>query len=155
MLQYDENIDYYTQCKIILDADGKEYVLARDNILYFKNLFCQYLYNGKSYQLDTRIDENNLAILYPKYIKYIIHGKKDKDLVIENQKWIGEKYICSTTDRYTTWFFYKQNNICIKVTRNAKPAKFKILKRDMAFINFSKKEFEYWVNEIQKLSQMI
>ncbi|MDE6253500.1 MAG: hypothetical protein K2M78_12870 [Lachnospiraceae bacterium] len=155
LLEYDEDIDYYTQCKIILDNGKKKYVLVKDNILYFKNLFCQFLYNDKSYQLDTRIDENDLAKLYIKYIKYIMYGRKDKDLIIEDQNWIGEKYICFETRKYITWFFYKQNDICIKVTRNTKLAKFKIFRRDIGFINFSKAQYVCWVNEIQRLSQMI
>lgn len=148
---YDLDIDYYMQCSIILQVNSNRYILAKDNVLFFRNLFAQYIQEKEKYELDERISELNIAKLYSKYNKYLFDRKVKNDLIMENGKWIGEKYICFSTDKYLTWFYRKDGKLYLKVTKNIKYLFLNLFNKDIILTSLNDKDIMEIVEIMNRL----
>ena len=97
---------------------GKEkFVLLKDNIIYFFNTIDKYIKNIDNYNLDKRLEEKKLGLLFNEYY-YCIYEDIISDSVIldDNNGWIGEKYCCFSNFQFATWLYKNDGNIAIKVT---------------------------------------
>ncbi|MDU4862632.1 MAG: hypothetical protein E6356_17975 [Terrisporobacter othiniensis] len=114
----DVELDYYTNCKILLYFNDIEYILLNDNVLFIYNVLKQYIENMDNYQLDNRLNEFELGKGYNDYLYTIFENIDNEDIIFtKDGEWIGEKYCCFSTKEYATWIYKFKNSIYLMVTR--------------------------------------
>ena len=118
----DDQIDYYTDVKIIVFYLNKEYEIFNDNLLYLKNIITNYLKNINDYiiEIDNQIDIENIGLLQNTYyycISQSIPLSNVKELLLDNEgEWIGLKYSFFESKKYSTWIYKKGSKINIKIS---------------------------------------
>ena len=118
----DDQIDYYTNVKIIVFYLNKEYEIFNDNLLYLKNIITNFLKNADDYviEIDDQIDIENIGLLQNKYyycISQSIPLSNVKELLLDNkEEWIGLKYSFFESKKYSTWIYKKGSKINIKIS---------------------------------------
>ena len=117
-LRIDENnLDYYTDIILELSIGKEKFVLLKDNIIYFFNTIDTHIKNIDDYNLDKRLDEKKLGLLFNEYYYCIYEDIISDNIILDDQnRWIGEKYCCFSNSEYTTWLYKNNDNIVIKVT---------------------------------------
>lgn len=112
-----EELDYYTDLILELCVGRDKYILLKDNILFIKNMIGKFINNIHMYELDGRLNESELGLLYNVYFYCNNEELVDDSIILDNQgSWIGEKYAFFSNQNYTTWFYKYNNNIMMKVT---------------------------------------
>lgn len=121
----DNELDYYTNIKIILNINERQYQLFNDNILYLKNISNQHFKNINQYELDG-VDAKNLGLLQNEYYYCVLEEKiiDSKKFVLDNDgNWIGSRYCCFESRDCYTWLYKVNDSIQLRVT----PAYYKLL----------------------------
>lgn len=110
-------LDYYTDLILELCINEERYVLLKDNTIFLRNIISEFIKNVDMYNLDDRLNETKLGLLYNEYFYCIYEGLVSDNIIFDQEnKWIGEKYTCFSNKNYATWLYTHNNNIIMKVT---------------------------------------
>ncbi|MCI5654906.1 MAG: hypothetical protein MR300_00415 [Ruminococcus sp.] len=113
-----ENFDYYTQIKMFLENNDKNFLIANENILFYYNLFNLYTKNIDNYILPNQLDPNFLGKQLNEYYYQIWTEKKNQNIILnEEGLWIGEKYCCFTYNDCATWIYKYNDELYLLITK--------------------------------------
>ena len=151
----DTNVDYYTDVSVILNYNGEQIELFKDNLLALNNIMEQKEVNV----LEDGLDEKRLGLLINEYYRGIFENKIQEDILLDDYgNWIGEKYYFFMSLKYVTWIYKYGRGIVVKVTpifngfeKNSyfkQYSKFILEYRDVFREKISSKQLEYIKNII-------
>lgn len=117
-VEYDcEDIDYYTQVKMFVQCNEKSFLIAKDNILFFYNLFNSYIENINNYILNKKLEPDCLGKQLNEYYYQVRSNQVYQDIILnESGHWIGEKYCCFEYNGYAMWIYKYNDRIYLLLT---------------------------------------
>ena len=117
LLADETDLDYYTNIILELSTDKGNFLLLKDNILFFNNVVAEYINNIDGYVLDSRLNEREIGLLFNEYYYSLFNNIESNKIVLDDTgEWIGSRYCCFSNQRHATWIYKYGGNIYIKVT---------------------------------------